>query len=145
MLRLLGWFQIPMLAYIHPRLHLLDDDKSVVIIRLRRRTRNHLKSMYFGALAVGADVAAGIHVYYYCEKEGVQPSFAFRSMQAEFHRRATTSVMFTTNEGAVVEEIVKHAIETKERQHGIISVTATDEKGEVVATFKMEISVKIRG
>lgn len=145
MLRLLGWFKIPMLAYVNPRLHLLDDEKSIVVIRLRRRTRNHLKSMYFGALAIGADVAAGIHVYYFYEKEGVKPSFAFRSMQAEFLRRATSSVMFSTNEGAIVEETVKRAIATGERQHAPIRVTATDENGEVVATFKMEISVKIKG
>jgi acyl-coenzyme A thioesterase PaaI-like protein len=143
LLRLMGWINIPMLGYVSPRLNFIDHEKAAVTIRLRRRTRNHLKSMYFGALAVGADVVAGMHVYYFCDREGVRPSFAFRSMQVDFHRRATTSVMFSTNEGVLVEELVKRAIETKERQNAVISVTATDKEGEVVATFKMGISVKI--
>ena len=143
MLWLMGWFKIPLIAFVSPRLQCLDDEKAVLTIRLRRRTRNHLKSMYFGALAVGADVAAGLHAFYFCEKEGVKPSFAFRSMQAEFHRRATSTVMFTSDQGAIVEELVKVAITTGERQHAMIPVTATDENGEVVAIFRMEISVKI--
>lgn len=142
LLRLMGWIRIPMLGYVSPRLHYMDDEKAAVIVRLRRRTRNHLKSMYFGALTVGADVVAGMHVYYFCDQEGVRPSFAFRSMHAEFHKRATTHVLFTSHEGALIREVVKKAMDTGERQHAMVQVTATDNNGEVVASFRMEISVK---
>ena len=57
MLRLLGWIKIPLIGYVRPRLVNLDDNVAVVKIKLRRRTRNHLHSMYFGALAIGAPPA----------------------------------------------------------------------------------------
>jgi acyl-coenzyme A thioesterase PaaI-like protein len=67
LLRLMGLFQIPLLAFVKPRILVINDEKCVVKIRNRRRVKNHLKSMYFGALCVGADVAGGLPVFFLCE------------------------------------------------------------------------------
>ena len=144
MLRLMGIFKIPMIGYVRPRLVELNDQDVVVRIRLRRRTKNHLKSMYFGVLAVGADVTAGLHAFYFCDELNVRPSFAFKAMKSEFVKRAETDVIFTCNEGAVVREQVLKAIQTNERQNHWVKVTAKDLNGDVVALFEMEISVKIK-
>ena len=58
-LYLFSFFKVPMLFYCRPRIVALDDEKVEIRLPLRRRTKNHLNSMYFGALAVGADVAGG--------------------------------------------------------------------------------------
>jgi acyl-coenzyme A thioesterase PaaI-like protein len=144
MLRLMGIFKIPMIGYVRPRLIEINDTEVVVKIRLRRRTRNHLKSMYFGVLAVGADVTAGLHAFYFCDELNVRPSFAFKAMKSEFIKRAETDVIFTCDEGAVVREQVLKAIQTNERQNHWVKVTAKDLNGDVVALFEMEISVKIK-
>lgn len=144
MLRLMGIFKIPLIGYVRPRLIEINDDEVLVRIRLRRRTKNHLKSMYFGALAVGADVTAGLHAFYFCDELNVRPSFAFKGMKAEFIKRAETDVEFCCNEGAIVRQQVLKAIQTNERQNHWVKVIAKDLKGEVVALFEMEISVKIK-
>jgi len=144
MLRLMGIFRIPMIGYVSPRLVQIDDEHVIVRIRLRRRTKNHLKSMYFGALAVGADVTAGLHAFYFCDELNVRPSFAFKGMKAEFLKRAETDVEFSCDEGAIIREQVLKAIQTNERQNHWVKVTAKDLNGEVVALFEMEISVKIK-
>lgn len=144
MLRLMGIFRIPMIGYVSPRLVQIDDENVIVRIRLRRRTKNHLKSMYFGALAVGADVTAGLHAFYFCDELNVRPSFAFKGMKAEFLKRAETDVEFSCDEGAIIREQVLKAIQTNERQNHWVKVTAKDLNGEVVALFEMEISVKIK-
>jgi acyl-coenzyme A thioesterase PaaI-like protein len=142
MLRIMGWWYIPLIGYVRPKLLALDDNQAIIEIRLRRRTKNHLKSMYFGALAVGADVAAGLHAFYFSERLGVKPSFAFKSMKAEFHKRATGTVVFTSSDGKLVESVVEKAKNSGERQNAMVLVQATV-NGEIVATFEMEISVKI--
>jgi len=142
MLRIMGWWYIPLIGYVRPKLLALDDNQAIIEIRLRRRTKNHLKSMYFGALAVGADVAAGLHAFYFSERLGVKPSFAFKSMKAEFHKRATGTVVFTSSDGKLVESVVEKAKNSGERQNAMVQVQATV-NGEIVATFEMEISVKI--
>lgn len=144
MLRLMGIFKIPMIGYVRPRLIEINDTEVVVKIRLRRRTKNHLKSMYFGVLAVGADVTAGLHAFYFCDELNVRPSFAFKAMKSEFIKRAETDVIFTCNEGAAVREQVLKAIQTNERQNHWVKVIAKDLNGDVVALFEMEISVKIK-
>ena len=70
MLFLLGLTKIPIIGYVKPKLIELNDEKAGVKIKLRRRSKNHLNSMYFGALAVGADVAAGLHAFYFAGKMG---------------------------------------------------------------------------
>jgi acyl-coenzyme A thioesterase PaaI-like protein len=144
MLWLMGVVQIPLIAYVKPKLIELDDEKSLVKIRLRRRTMNHLKSMYFGSLAVGADVAAGLHAYYFANKEGAKVSFAFKSVKAEFLKRATTDVFFLSKDGEIVEKAFKQAKESQERVNQVVCVEARNTEDEIVATFDMEISVKLK-
>ena len=52
-------FKVAMIGYLKPRLIKLTEQDIVICLPLRRRSRNHLNSMYFGALAVGADLAGG--------------------------------------------------------------------------------------
>src|SRR5690554_7252388 len=87
LLWLMGMFKIPMIAFTRPKLMLLDDNSSQVRIKLRRRTKNHLKSMYFGSLAVGADIAAGLHAFYFAEESGVKVSFRSEEHTSELQSR----------------------------------------------------------
>jgi len=144
MLFLLGVFKIPLVGFVKPRLLLVDEKTVQVKIQLRRRTRNHLNSMYFGALAVGADIAGGIHAFYFAELSDSKVSFAFKSMKAEFIKRAESEILFESNEGELVKAAMDQSKLTGERINQIIQVSATDKNGELVATFEMEVSVKVK-
>lgn len=144
MLWLLGTFKIPMLAFCKPKLIELNANRVEVKIKLRRRTKNHLKSMYFGALAVGADVAGGIHAFYFAEKSGKKVSFAFKSMKAEFLMRAESDITFIGDQGNLVEKAFEKSDETGERVNQLVIVNAFDENKNTVATFELEVSVKVK-
>jgi acyl-coenzyme A thioesterase PaaI-like protein len=140
---LLGFFKIPMMHFVRPQLLEIDEEKVKLKIRLRRRTKNHLNSMYFAALAVGADVAGGIQVFYFAEKHNKKVSFAFKGMNAQFLKRAETDTFFESNQGHVVAAAVKKSMETGERINDTIDVIAKNTNGEIVATFEMGISLKV--
>lgn len=140
----MGTFKIPMIAFVRPKLIQLDENTSKVNVKLRRRTRNHLRSMYFGSLAVGADVAAGLHAFYFAELSGEKISFAFKAVKAEFLKRAMTDVQFISKDGQKVKAVFDEAMQTKERVNKWIHVDVIDSNGEVVATFEMEVSVKVK-
>ncbi|HLW38806.1 MAG TPA: DUF4442 domain-containing protein [Brumimicrobium sp.] len=144
LLWLMGKFKIPMIAYVKPKILALDEEQIKVRIKLRRRTKNHLSSMYFGSLAVGADVAAGLHAFYFAELAGEKISFAFKSVNGEFLKRATTDVVFISKDGLVVKETFKEAMETKERINRKVNVEVMDANQEIVAKFVLEISVKVK-
>ena len=140
---LLGFFKIPLLHYVRPRLIEINDEKVVLKVTLRRRTKNHLNSMYFGALAVGADIAGGLQAFYFAERYGKKISFAFKSSTAQFLKRAETDTFFESNQGAVIVAALKKSIETGERVNDIVTVIAKNTQGEIVATFEMGISLKV--
>lgn len=144
LLFLLGTVKIPMIGFVRPKLVRLNDETSEIKIKLRRRSKNHLNSMYFGALAVGADVSAGIHAFYFSKKMKRPVSFAFKSISAEFLQRAESDITFTSNQGAVVEAAMKSSAETGTRINEPVNIIATDRSGEPVATFVLVVSVKVK-
>jgi len=144
LLFLLSRFKIPMIGYVRPRLLVLTDTEVEVRIRLKRRTKNHLNSMYFGALAIGADVAAGIHTFYFSEKLGMKVSFAFKGMNAEFLKRAESDITFKCNQGELIHQAILKSDSEKIRINEMVLVEAIDENSEIVAKFDMIVSVKVK-
>lgn len=140
----LGLFKIPIIGFVKPKLLVLNDQESQVRIKIRRRTKNHLNSMYFGALAVGADVAAGLHAFYFAESMGYKVSFAFKGFSGEFIKRAESDVVFKINQGDLVKSAVEKSATTGERINQEIDVIAMNTSNEEVAIFKMIVSVKVK-
>ncbi|MEJ6492197.1 MAG: PaaI family thioesterase [Flavobacteriales bacterium] len=141
---LLGKFKIPILGFTNPKLVSINEDEVVMKIKLRRRTKNHLNSMYFGALAVGADTAAGIHAYYLGVEKGLNLSLAFKSCKAEFIKRAETDITFVCKEGRKITQQMETSQSTGERQNEDIFVEAFNTQKEIVATFVMTLSLKVK-
>ncbi len=140
---LLGKFKIPLLGYTGVKLLEINDTTSIVKIRLKRRTKNHLNSMYFGALAIGADVAGGIHAFYFANVHQKKVSFAFKGMSCEFIKRAESDCTFISKDGKKVEAAILKSIEIGDRVNETTEVTVFDVEQELVAKFEMIVSVKI--
>jgi hypothetical protein len=143
LLFLLSIVKIPLIGFVRPKLIKINDKEVHVYIKRRRRTKNHLNSLYFGALAVGADVAGGIHAFYFAKKYGKQISFAFKSMEAQFLKRAESHTTFVCESGETIENAVLKSIKNQERINEKVLVTAYNTNNEAVATFVMEISIKV--
>lgn len=143
LLFLLGFMKIPMIRYTRPKLLAIDDNTVRVKIKLKRRTKNHLSSMYFGALSVGADIAGGIQVFYFSKKMDRKVSFAFKGMNAQFLKRAESDIVFESNEGQKIQKAMEKSLIEGSRINDSIMVEAKNDSGEVVATFEMIISVRV--
>jgi acyl-coenzyme A thioesterase PaaI-like protein len=148
LLRTFGLLKIPMLFFISPSVVELSDDRCVVKVPLSRRTQNHLHSMYFGALAAGADCAGGLIAMRLIETEGQgKVSLIFKDFSAEFLKRAEGDVHFTCTQGAEIQALVRKAIETGVRQNLPVRITATvpSKMADVpVAQFILTLSLKRR-
>jgi len=143
-LYLLGKLKIPLLGYTGAKLISIDENTVKVKIKLKRRTKNHLNSMYFGALAVGADVAGGIHAFYFANKYAKKVSFAFKGMECEFIKRAESDCIFISNDGDKVENAIKKSIKTGDRINESTEVNVYNLQKELVAKFTMIVSVKCK-
>jgi acyl-coenzyme A thioesterase PaaI-like protein len=146
LLRLFGLTKIPLLFYVGVSVAELTPERMVIRIPLRRRTRNHLGSMYFGALCIGADCAPGAFAMYLIRQQPARISMVFKDFQAEFLKRAEGDVDFICNQGKEIAELVALAASSDERVERQIDVVATvpSISDEPVARFKLTLSLKRR-
>lgn len=143
--RYFGLSKIPVILFVRPRVHVLDQESCVIGIPLRRRTRNHLKSMYFGTLAVGADLAGGLLAMEMIANSKQRISLVFKDVHADFLKRVDGDAIFTCRDGAKIHSLIQKVLETGERQHETlnIQVTAPEKYGdEILANFSLTLSLK---
>jgi len=141
-----GQFKVPMIGYLKPRLISLTDQKVILKLSLSRRSKNHLNSMYFGALAVGADLAGGVHGLYHAKASGKKVSLAFKSFQANFLRRPESDVYFVCDMGDAVKAMIVESATTGQRINKMVPVIAYTNypaQPEEVANFTLELSLKV--
>ena len=145
--RLLG-LKIPVLLFLGPRVLRLDEEISQILIPFGWRSRNHVGSMYFGALCAGADLAGGLPAARLIWADHRAVSLVFADVRGEFLKRADGDVLFTCRDGAAAAAAVREADRTGERVTIPIQVTCTvpDRYGdEPVARFSLGLSMKRRG
>src|SRR3989338_5587502 len=85
-LRLWSLVKVPMLYHVCPTVEALDDTHTIVSLPLRRRTKNHLNSMYIGALVCGADLASGLIAFHLMRKQKKKFSIVFKDLKANFFK-----------------------------------------------------------
>ncbi len=147
-MRLWALKNVFLLYFVKPTVLEVNERRCEVRIPLNWRTRNHLKSMYFGALCIGADIAGGLIAFNLMEQRKAKVAFVFKDLRAEFLKRPEDDVHFSCEDGPVVQELMQRTLETGERQEATVHVTARVPKklgDEPVATFELTLSLKRRG
>ena len=148
--RLFTFFKIPMIFYCGAKIIEFDENKVVVKIPLNFRTKNHLNSMYFGVLAVGADIAGGIIAMRIIQERKLKFSLVFKDMNAQFLKRAETDVHFICEDVEKISKLIEKSLNTGEREEEKINVTAYSNyytqseksKAEIIAKFELTLSLK---
>lgn len=138
-------FKVRMLYFVRPAIIDVSDDRIIARIKLTRRSRNHLGSMYFGALAAGADFAGGLMAMRQIMKSGQPVNLIFGDVKGDFLKRADGDVFFTSANGQGVRDLVQQAISTGERVSMPVEVIATVPSkygDEPVAVFTLTLSLK---
>lgn len=107
--------KVPLLAACTPQVVELSDQRAVVKVRLDWRTQNHLGVMYFGALAMGAELSIALKAIEQIRVCKKNIDFIFKDFKAEFLKRADGHVHFVCDKAAKVEAMVKKCIDSDER------------------------------
>ncbi|AYV19890.1 MULTISPECIES: DUF4442 domain-containing protein [Vibrio] len=142
-----GFMKVPLIWLCRPKLLELNEEKVVINIPLRRRTKNHLNSMYFGVLAVGADVAGGFMAMNKAQKRGNKVSLAFKEVEGKFLKRPEADVQFVCSDGRLIDEMLDETIRTGERVNRPVKITAICPSlhgDEPMAEFSLVLSLKAK-
>lgn len=141
---LMGLLKIPMIGFVRPKLKSLSDTTSEILVPFRRRSKNHLGSMYFGAMMVGAELSAGVFVLQWMSQNKNKFSFVFSHAEGDFNRRAESDIVFRCEDGSEVLRLFDLSRETGERQATTLHVSAYDSNKDQVATFSFTLSVRVK-
>ncbi len=135
----IGFLKIPLLFFVRPRVSEITDTRARVEIPLTRKTKNHLGSMYFGALAIGADCVVGLLAMHHIQKQKVHLSF--KDFNADFLKRPEGNVTFLCEEGDKIAAFVQKVLQTGERHNLPVHASALVGE-ETVAKFILTLSLK---
>ena len=143
-MRAFGITKVPLIWWCRPKVINHSEERLEVKIPLRFRTKNHLGSMYFGVLAVGADVTGGFLAMSPIMKSGRKVALIFKDFKADFLKRPEGDVHFYCDDGLEIKELVKKAIETGERHNFtmLIEAIVPSISMDVVARFWLTLSLK---
>ena len=144
LIQLFGITKVPMIWYCRPKVIEHTDEKIEIKIPLKRKTKNHLGSMYFGVLAVGADITGGFLAMEPIKESGRKINLIFKDFKADFLKRPEGDVHFTCNDGLAVKELVDRVSKSSDRHNFKLSIEATvpSISSEVVAKFELTLSLK---
>ena len=146
-LYLFGLTKIPLVFYVGPKVIEYSEKHILLKIKLRRRTRNHLKSMYIAALVVGADISSGFLAFLKLKDSEKKISLVFKSITGEFLKRPMGDCYFLWENGKQIDEMIQKSEETGERFNEFSEIKVyTDyyKEKELVAIIKMEVSIKVK-
>ncbi len=146
-LKLFAWRYIPLIGFCSPKILQMDEKTVEIAMPHTWRTKNHLGSIYFGALAIGADLAGAFLVFSKAKAQGVNANFAFKDVQGQFLKRPEAKVHFISHDGDVIDQMIAESLATGERVNKPVSVVATCPSlhgAEPMATFTLTLSIKAK-
>ena len=143
-----GWavWNVPLLAIVRPWVKELTPNQVQVLIKLRKLTKNHVGSMYMGALVQGADLAGALMLR---AQEGPEPqnvTLIFKDIRGDFLKRAEGDTLFICKEGELIRHLLAEVARTRKRVGATLNIEAfcLEIDDQPVAKFQLTISLAPR-
>lgn len=146
-LSLYAWFKIPLIGFTGPRVLESSNQRTVLMVPLGYRTKNHLGAMYFGALAIGAELSIAMLAVKKIQESGQRIDFLFKDFKAEFLKRAEGDVHFICEQAQTVVDQINEAKISEERINRTMkayAIVPSKSETEHIAEFELTLSVKRR-
>ena len=144
-IRLLAILKIPLMFFCRPSILSINDEAVTVKIPFKRKTKNHVGSMYFGALSIGADLAGGYLAMHHISKVNKKIKLIFKDFHADFFKRSEGDVHFVCNDGIKIKELVEQVSQSGNRGNMPVKITAyvpSKFNDDPVAQFTLTLSLK---
>lgn len=136
--------KLPMAALADCKIIQLDEEVCKVTVPYKFLNRNPFGTTYWAVLGMAAEMAGGALLLMYAHKTQPSVSTFVTANTSKFIKTATGLTTFVCNDGALIREKVRLALETKNADSFITSTTAYDKNGNIIAEFTFEWSIKAR-
>ena len=138
------WIKLPIAKIAGIKLHYNDQSKSQTQVKLGWLNQNPFKSMFWAVQGMAAELSTGVLCISKIQKSGQRISMLVVGLEANFTKKAVGKIIFTCDQGAELDEVLKKAIETGEGQTLQMKSIGIDEKGDQVSEFIFNWSFKLK-
>ena len=126
------------------RVKSISKASCVTTVKHRWINQNPFKSIFWAIQGMAAELSTGALVMTIIRESGENISMLVASNKASFLKKAKGRIYFECNDGALIEEAIQKAIDSKEGQTCWMKSEGKDAAGDVVSIFEFEWTVKIR-
>ena len=143
-LTLYSLFKLPSVFFAGVRAKSITNETCVISVKHRWINQNPFKSMFWAVQGMAAELSTGALVIDKIEESGKKISMLVANNNATFTKKATGRISFICNDGKIVDEAIKKAIETGEGQPFWMCSRGTNEDGVEVSVFNFEWTIKVK-
>ncbi|WP_408032211.1 DUF4442 domain-containing protein [Tenacibaculum xiamenense] len=137
-------FKLPAAFFTGVRVASISETNSVVRVRHRWVNQNPFKSMFWAVQGMASELSTGILVMKAISDSGEKVSMLVTNMNAVFTKKAVGKIRFECNDGALIKEVIKRAVETGDGQTVLVTSEGINEEGVSVSKFEFEWSLKVK-
>lgn len=138
------FFKLPIAWVAGVKLKEFSSSQAITGVKLTRWSQNPFKSMFWAVQGMAAELSTGILCIDKIRKSKHKVSMLVIEQKAVFTKKAVGEISFTCTQGAMIDEVLKKAIETGEGQTIELISKGIDEKGEQVSEFTFLWSFKLK-
>lgn len=146
-INLYGLLKIPLVLFISPRVVEAGEKRFVLKVPLSYRTKNHLNSMYFGAMGIGAELSIAAAAVMAISESKQKIDFVFKDFSGQYLKRGDGDVHFICEEVEAVKALIEEAKtnpERIERKFKGYAIVPKKSETEPVMTYELTLSVRNR-
>ena len=136
--------KLPLAFLAGVKLKSLNDTQSTVQLKYNCLNKNPFKSIYFAALSMAAELASGILAASFNYKNKPVISMLVVGVNIEFSKKAVGLIDFNCIQGKEIQDCINKSIKRKKGQTIVVTTTAKDEQGDIVAAFNITWSFKVK-
>ncbi len=137
-------FKLPSAYFCGVRAKYLDDVKCVVSVKHRWINQNPFNSMFWAVQGMAAELSTGALMMAKIKQSGKKISMLVANNNATFTKKATGRITFECNEGHLIDDAIKTAIETGEGQTIWMKANGKNQDGVDVSDFNFEWTIKVK-
>ncbi len=126
------------------KIEMLTEHQAVISVRYKWFNKNPFRSLYFGIMAIAAEVSTGVLCMGHLYKRQPSVSMLLVKTEAVFHKKATGKILFTCSDGDVVKDAILAAVATNKPTEVKCYSAAVNQDGVLVAELYYEWSFKAR-
>lgn len=141
-----SFLKIPLIFFVRPKVQELSLDSCKIHLPFKCRNKNHVSSMYLGAITVSAELAAGLLAVKHIKRESGKINLVFKEMKAKFHKRIEGDAICICTQGDEVAKAISEAKSIGERQNvnmKVLIYVPSKFGDETLAEFDFVLSFKL--